>query len=895
MRAFSLRTAGIAACAALALALPFAQPAHTQYRFQPVAEHPNHAALGLVLRQLATVGSVMMTTAHPDDENTALLAQYRYQRGMRTTLVTATRGNGGQNEIGPEIFESLAVLRTEELLAAHRVDGAEQYFARAVDFGYSFSIDETFERWDREKLLEDYVYWIRRIRPDVIVGFIWDHTQGGGQHHQASSVISADAFRAAADPAKFPAQMAAGLKPWQASKFYYTGGFGGPDKAPPETICRVDGNVFDSLIGRTYNELGSEARSMHMCQGMPQLLSMPGPQPRSYVLHDTVLTGTQADQNRDLFAGIDTSLRSIARFGRGGSPALGLAIDALDGQIRNTQIAFDAKGIAGARAALPQVLTTVRALREQLVNMHPDADARYEIDFRLEQKERQVEEAMRLASGLRVDLLADDGLVVGGQTTKLTLRAFAGAGEGVAVEAVKFEGFAGDATCAPAPIEGLRPFVCDATLTVPATAKLTTAYWKRVPGRDYYEFDPAAPFGLPFEPTPFAATVTFRIGGIEQAVTYPVNFRHEGNVFSGEKRQELLVVPALGVRLGADVVAFPGGGQTRDISVTVTNHGKSGGSAVVSLALPAGWASTPAKETVTFAREDEARQVRFAITPPAGVEPGRYDVRAVATRDKQSFDKGYEAIEYPHIRRRHLVSDAAATLKVLDLKPVSGVTVGYVMGVGDQVPPALVQLGAAVDLLTPDQLASADLSRYDVVMTGVRAYERRADLRAYNQRLLDYAARGGTVIVQYNKFEFNEAQYGPYPGMVGRPTATAGPFGRFTADRVTDENAPVTVLVPAHPVFNTPNRIGDEAWKGWVQERGLYFFGTEAADKRYVDLVEMTDPYPNNPGPKRGALVEARVGQGRWIYVGLNLWRQLPAGTDGAYALMANLLSLGRQ
>jgi LmbE family N-acetylglucosaminyl deacetylase len=891
----TLRHRCLAALAFAALAIALATPTHTQYRFQPVAEHPDHAALGLALRQLATIGSLMMTTAHPDDENNALLARYKFQQGMRTTLVTATRGNGGQNEIGPEIFESLAVLRTEELLAAHRVDGAEQYFARAVDFGFSFSRDETFERWHRDKILEDYVYWIRKIRPDVIVGFVWDHNEGGGQHHQASSNISAEAFRAAADATKFPAQIAAGLKPWQASKFYYTGGFGGPDKVPAESLCRVDGNQFDPLIGRTYNELGSEARSMHMCQGMPQLYSMPGPQPRSYVLEDTVLTGARADQNKDLFAGVDTSLRSLARFGKGGSPALGLAIEALEGQVRNAQIAFDSKGVAGARAALPQVLTTVRALRTQLVNMHPDADARDEVDFRLEQKERQAEEAMRLAAGLRVDLLADDGLVVGGQSTRLALRAYVGAGDGVAVKAVEFTGFEGAGACAAAPIEGQRPYLCEATLTVPATAKLTTAYWKRLPDRDYYDFDPEAPFGLPFEPTPFTARVTLTIGGIDQVVTYPVNFRHEGNVFSGEKRQELLVVPGLAVKLGADVVAFPRGGQTRDLSVTVTNHGKVGGSAAVTLRLPSGWTAAPASENVTFAREDEARQVRFAITPPAGTKPGRYDVKAVATRDGQSFEKGYEAIEYPHIRRRHLVADAAGSLKVLDLEPVTGVTVGYIMGVGDQVPPALAQLGAAVELLTPEQLASADLSRYTVVMTGVRAYERRSDLRAYNQRLLDYAAKGGTVIVQYNKFEFNEAQYGPYPGMVGRASATAGPFGRFTADRVTDETAPVTVLVPAHPVFNTPNRIGAAEWNGWVQERGLYFFGTAAADKRYVDLIEMTDPFPNNPGPKRGALVEASVGKGRWVYLGLNLWRQLPAGTDGAYALMANLLSLGKR
>ena len=880
------------ACAVITLVL--AVPARTQYRLQPVAGQTSHAALGLLLRQLASAGTLMMTAAHPDDENNALLARYKYQHGLRTVLVTATRGNGGQNEIGPEIFESLAVLRTEELLAAHRFDGAEQYFARAVDFGYSFSRDETYERWHRDKIVEDFVYWIRRIRPDAIVGFVWDYTQGGGQHHQASSAITADAFRLAADPSKFPEQIKAGLRPWQASRFYYTGGFGGADKLPADRICRIDGNQFDPLLGRTYNEIGSEARSMHMCQGMPQLLSLPGPQARTYVLQDSVNETTAADQGSNIMAGIDTSLRGLARFGKGGSPALSLAIDALDGQVRSAQLAFDSKGIAGARAALPQILTTVRALRAQLVNMQPDEAARYEVDFRLEQKERQAEEALRVASGLRVDALGDDGLVVAGQATKVTLRAYAGS-DGVTVKAAAFEGFDGSSACASEPIEGGRPYLCEATLNVPAAAKLTTAYWKRRPDRDYYDFDPDAPFGLPFEPTPYTAKITYTIGGLDQVVSYPVQFRNEGNIFSGEKRHELLVVPALAVRLDADVVAFPGGGQTRDVGVTVTNHASAAGDAEVRLQLPKGWTARPASERVSLAREDEARQVRFAVTPPAGTRPGRYDVKAVATRGGVSYDKGYEAIEYPHIHRRHLVSDAAGSLKVLDLAPVTGLTVGYIMGVGDQVPPALAQLGAAVELLSQEQLASADLSKYDVVMTGVRAYERRGDLRAYNQRLLDYAANGGTVIVQYNKFEFNDAQYGPYPGTVGRSTQNRGPFGRYTAERVTDETAPVKVLVPDHPVFNTPNRIDEAAWRGWVQERGLYFFGTETADKHYVDLVEMTDPYPNNPGPKRGALVEAKVGKGRWIYVGLNLWRQLPAGTDGAYALMANLLSLGKR
>jgi hypothetical protein len=244
-----------------------------------------------------------------------------------------------------------------------------------------------------------------------------------------------------------------------------------------------------------------------------------------------------------------------------------------------------------------------------------------------------------------------------------------------------------------------------------------------------------------------------------------------------------------------------------------------------------------------------------------------------------TFDRGFQVIEYPHIQRRHIYDTAATTLKVIDVRIPQGLAIGYVMGVGDQVPAALEQLGATVHGLTAEDLAYGDLSKFDAIVTGVRAYERRPDLRARNHRLIEYAEGGGTVIVQYNKFEFNAAQYGPFPAKV-------------SANRVTDENAPVTVLQPQHAAFTRPNRIGDDAWAGWVQERGLYFLGER--DPRYTDLVELSDPFAFNKGPKRGALVEARVGRGHWVYVGLNLWRQLPAGTDGAYKLLANLVSLGR-
>src|SRR5262249_17251409 len=277
------------------------------------------------------------------------------------------------------------------------------------------------------------------------------------------------------------------------------------------------------------------------------------------------------------------------------------------------------------------------------------------------------------------------------------------------------------------------------------------------------------------------------------------------------------------------------------------------------------------------AREGDESTVRFSILPPPGVPVGDYSVKATVGEGTARYDSGYDVVEYPHIHRRHVPKSAAARVKVIDVKIDSDARVGYIMGVGGQVPAALQQIGARIEMITPDILASGDLSRYTVIMTGVRAYERRPDLRANNYRLLQYAENGGTVLVQYNKFEFNQAQYGPHPAKV-------------SSNRVTDENSPVEVLVPGDPIFNKPNHIGPEAWAGWVQERGLYFLGDK--DPRYVDLVRLSDPFEYNRGPKTGGLVEAKVGKGRWIYIGLGLWRQLPAGTAGAYQLMANLISL---
>jgi hypothetical protein len=432
---------------------------------------------------------------------------------------------------------------------------------------------------------------------------------------------------------------------------------------------------------------------------------------------------------------------------------------------------------------------------------------------------------------------------------------------------------------------------------VTADAKLTAAHFRNGPVGARYVFDADVPFGLPFRPTPFTATFALSVNNTPFSITLPIQARSEGNIFSGEKRSEIHVVPAFALTTTPDIVVVstsstlasqPSGQAAKDVRVTVVNHSKGAAKADVTLQLPAGWRATPAAQAVSFSREDEQMTVRFALQPPpaatlaaAALKPGgnQFLVKASATAGGQTYAQGYQVVEYPHTTRRHVLVDPQIAVKALDVSVKPNLSVGYVMGVGDEVPAALEQLGVKLTMITPEEIAWGDLSKYDVIMTGVRAYERRVDLRAYNQRLIDYASAGGTMIVQYNKFEFNEAQYGPYPAKVGR-------------ERVTDENAEMKLVDPSHPVFNAPNKIGRADWANWVQERGLYFLDEAGRDPQYKDLIEFTEPFPYNQGTKRGALVEAKVGQGRWLYVGLGLWRQLPAGTDGAFRLMANLLSL---
>jgi hypothetical protein len=903
--------------------------AQTRMNYSIIGESGGHTALGLAIRKLGVSGTFLQAPAHPDDETNALFALFGYGMGLRTIDLQNNRGDGGQNEIGPELFRDMAVLRTSELLAAHRIDGAEQYFTRAIDYGYSFDPQEVIQKWGRENIVGDYVRLLRSLRPDVVVTMNIQG-RGGDRAHEATTVLFREAYYAAGDASKYPEQIREGLHPWQPKKLYFAappqppgaGGRGGPGAgnprflgdgsqgplpaaqpaapaAPPVKLTPVNTNAYDPLLGRTYAEIGTDARSNHKCQGMGGVPALPGFNNgrggpgggAGYQLIDSAIAGQKDKTETSLFDGVDTRIEALAQYAGPNLPeGLVSALNAIASNAKAARDAFASGNDALTAAPIQAGLSAVRTLRAQLGTMGLSDSARFEIDFRLRSKERDYEDALLAAHGLSFDAVADDGLVIAGQPVKLQLLAVNRGAADVEVTGVSINGFDAPAACKPGTAKKDAVYTCTSDAHIPDQAKLTTPYfhdnyWKHPENQAIQDLEPGVEFGVPFAPTPFRVSFRVKAGDVEMNRDVPVEFRYVQDIYLGDKRMELNVVPAFSVSVTPGLAVIPAANPgsapvKREIHVSVTNSTKKAAETSVSLDLPAGWKATPASVPLSFGHEDEALSAKFEVTAPPSAKVGQYTLRAIVTSPSYSnlrFSDGYQVIEYPHVQRRQVIKPAEATLKVVDVKVTPNINVGYIDGVGDLVPPAIQQLGAKLSFITEDELAWGDLSKHDVIVTGVRAYERRADLRAYNRRLLDYVSHGGTVIVQYNKVEFNDADYAPWPAKV-------------SGNRVSDELVPVKVLATADPVFNFPNKIGPTAWAGWVQERGLYFLGEK--DPKYIDLVSMTDSFKDNPGEKLGSMVEAKYGQGRWIYLGLALWRQLPAGTDGAYQLMANLISL---
>jgi hypothetical protein len=808
---------------------------------------------------------------------------------MRTALLTMTRGDGGQNMIGPEIFEAIGIVRSAELMAMHRYDRAEQYFTRAYEFGYSFSVEETFQKWGKEEILADVVRIIRTVRPDVI-GCMSPTGEGGGQHHQTTARLTIEAFRAAADPNRFPEQIKEGLQPWQPLKLYTQvrigmgGGRRRSDRPPPEGAVGMDTGQYDPVLGRSYYQMGAEARSMHRCQSMSQLRGLPGERISRWKLIDSAFE--VASDESDLFDGVEMGLDRFKDFVESDEARAEFflaGLDALKKSVHEASLAFDAQAPWKTLPPLREGLGIVRKLQQDVAASDLSEAARYELEHRLAVKEDQFVHAIALGHSLGFEPIADQGEVVPGSTFQVDVLVANPSPEPIEVSQVKLDlpdGWTqvvkdGNTSGRLMDDGSLR---ASFEVTVPDDAEYSRPYWVRNDEVDRFDLLKPEYLGIPFSPPFVTAEVAFRSGDIETTIGETVQYRYEGPWVGTEKQKEVSVLPAMSLNLAPRVLVYAMGAADRAqaVSVNVVHKGEGEAEGSVRLEVPSGWTASPEEAPVRFKRKGEATTVAFEVTAPQSVAAGTYQIEAVGFLGGREYREGYRPIAYHHIETRYIFRPSRAKVQALDIK-VSPVKVGYVMGVGDDVPEAIRQLGAEVVMLDEKALSEGDLMQYDLIMTGIRAYLNREDLRAYNHRLLDYVDKGGTVLVQYNKFEFNEAQWGPYPIKVSR-------------NRVTVEEAPMRILEPSHPLFNFPNKITEDDWKGWVQERGTYFIGDR--DEIYRDLLASEDPWEYNKGEKKGILVEATYGKGRWLYTGLGFYRQLPAGVPDAYKFFANILSL---
>ena len=892
------------------------------------AEVPeDRGAMGLsqALNRLDVVASVLHTGAHPDDENSSLLAWLSRGKGARTAYLSATRGDGGQNLLGAELFEALGVIRTEELLAARRADHAEQFFTPVYEFGFSKSSDEAFEKWGRDALLGDFVRVIRQFRPEIIVSRFRGTSADGHGHHQAAGIMTQEAFKAAADPARFPEYG----RPWQAKKLYLNAGGAGQANTqaqasapPPPVTISVNTGQFDLALGRSYSEIAAEGRSLHRSQGQGSVQNR-GPSNTSLQL---VQKSVDVADSADLFAGVLYKLPDLAQL----EPSLSGDLNQLEQQINTVR---QKAGISKPSDLVPDLtagLKQLQQIRARSTNEH--------VRFLLERKEADFQETLRLAAGLVLDVLAEDQTVVPGQEFEVTASIINGGPYTYSGASINFDlppswvvtpgprqtedgarggrGGGGGARGAGATPGGAQaggaqggaqggggrggnrggrgggtagaagppaqPGVVAPgqkydqvfTIKVPAGAAFTQPYWLREPRKgDRFVWPQGSAVNMPFDPALLITHASVTNDGTTVVMQKAAEFRSADRVY-GEERAQVKVVPALSVRLVPDIAVIPiGGKRQKEFTVHIENQSTTPVDGNVRLVVPNGWTVTPPTQAVKFTRQGEKASTQFMVTAPA--VNGDFKVRAIARIGSEEFQTGYTIVAYPHIEAHYLYSPAESTAEVFDVK--TGISsLGYVEGIEDTVPDALKQLGINVTMLSPQDLASGDLSKYPTIVLGVRAYSAREDVRTYNKRLMDYVSNGGNLVVQYNRSEdIGNLQFGPYP------------FTINNNDRVTKEEAPVKVLQPSHPLFNVPNKITQGDFDGWVQERGTYFMRTW--DPRYTPLLESGDP---GEMPLQGGLVTVKYGKGTYTYAGYVFFRELPAGIKGAYRLFANLVSL---
>jgi LmbE family N-acetylglucosaminyl deacetylase len=793
---------------------------------------PDGARLERWLDRLLVVGGVLYVAAHPDDENTRLLAYLSNRSLLRTGYLSVTRGDGGQNLIGPELGPGLGLIRTQELLAARAMDGAEQYFTRARDFGYSKSPEESLSIWGHEAVLADVVLAIRRLRPDVIITRF--PTEAGDTHgqHTASARLAVEAFTRAADPSYMPDAEHRRLGPWKARRVVWNeSGFFGKSDAELAALAHLDVGGYDPWLGLSYPELAADSRSNHRSQGFGAARRR-GPTPEAFHL----LAGEAMKQ----------------------SPLDGLTFDwsrvpgtsRLVAELKRARQAYHP---GTPEAALPGLL----AARAELRKLPPNPWK--------EEKLAELDRAVVACAGLFADVIADrtstsPGASVTTTTTVLLRRQFP-----VKLTSARLgtQTLLGQSTLK----EGV-PVEAKGAFAVPADTRLSNPAWLEAPEAGLYPVREPAWVGLPEEPAPLEAELIFAFGGESIAVQRPVAYKWTDPVL-GERYRRLEVLPAVTVDPSSGLLLFPDAAP-RPLEVTVRSV--RGASGTLALELPPGFSAEPATTPFTVAAGGEST-LRFKVVPPKG--PGQGTLRAVATVEGKRFDRGLRRIDAAHIPVQTWMPLATVQLTRADVAHAKR-RIGYLPGPGDEVPEALRQAGYEVTPLSVADLRNGALGHFDAVVFGIRAFNVEPQLEGLHRKLMDYVAAGGTVLVQYVTSNFiakAPPDLGPFPFTIGR-------------GRVTDENAAVEAA--PHPVLTSPNRIGPEDWAGWVQERGLYF--AESWDPRYSTPLSMHDA---GEPPLKGSVLVARSGKGAFVYTGLSFFRQLPAGVPGAFRLFANLVDAG--
>jgi LmbE family N-acetylglucosaminyl deacetylase len=854
----------------LAAAIALASPVGTER----IPE--DHGAVGVwqKLLKLQTIASAMHTTAHPDDEHGGVLAWLSRGLGARVSLATLTRGESGDNAIGPELFDAVGLIRTEELRRAGEYYGLDrQYFTTVIDYGFSKRLDEALEKWGRDAVLRDMVAIIRMDRPFVLISRFQGNDRDGHGNHQAAGVITQDAFKAAGDPNIFPEQIARGLRPWQPLKLYM-GGL----REDEDWTLRVDSGQYSPWLGDSYANFARAGLAFQRSQNGGHVPRAQGP---AYIYYKRLASRVAApDRETSFFDGIDASVGGVFRtVGRPEPTFAGPLLASIDQEVTAAVRAFSPSDPAASVPALARGLATTRQLLDR-VSSEPD------VVFILKIKDQQFQDAINAALGVELTAVAQRatdaepasapaafGPLVPGQTfdVRASFTRAGGAGS---------SGVQLSLTSPPAwriaELHGTSPRF---RVSVPVDAPLSRPFFSRrgIAENRYTVNDPAQLYRPASAPL-LVASARYSIGGVPVEVRQDVT-RLESNVPYGDESRELSVLPALAVNVSPSRLVVPLSREASPVAmrVEVVNNSDGASAGTLRMETPPGWRVTPASTPFSFARAGERTTFPFSIVVPA-LEGRDHSIRAVATADAKSYGEGYDIIQHRDLETRYLFKEASLSIRGVDAAIAPNLAIGYVMGIGDDVPSAIAQLGARVQLLAEADLANGDMGRFDAIVTGTRAYAVRDDLKTYNQRLLDYVKNGGNLVVLYNTQEYVPSVFAPYPGQL---TARA--------EEVSEEDSPVRILQPAHAVFNAPNKITPADFDGWVEQRGSKFW--ETWSEAYTPMIETHD---RGQPPQRGGWLWTRYGKGQYTYFAYAFHRQLPYAVPGAYRLLANVLSLGK-